>query len=76
VEQRPNVRSYRLSTACAEQVLGFRPQRTMRDTVLTLVSRARAAGIEDFDDPRYYNIEGDEALPGRGADALGGRGPL
>jgi len=58
VEQRADVRSYRVSTVRARQVLGFRPQRTMRDTVLTLVSRIRAAGIEDFDDPRYYNIEG------------------
>jgi nucleoside-diphosphate-sugar epimerase len=58
VEHRPDVRSYRVSTARARDVLGFRPCRTMADTVRTLVSRIREAGIRDFDDPRYYNIEG------------------
>ncbi|GBD12547.1 UDP-glucose 4-epimerase [bacterium HR24] len=58
VERRPDVRSYRVSSARAREVLGFRPQRAMRDTVLELVARIRDAGIEDFDDPRYYNVEG------------------
>ena len=78
VERRPDLRSYRVATARAREVLGFRPQRTMRDTVLRLVARIREAGIEDLDDPRYYNIEGLKRFLAQGRTpwaAVGALGP-
>jgi len=50
------VRSYRVSGAKLERVLGFRPRVSIEESVNTLVDEIRRHEYTDFDNPRYYNI--------------------
>jgi nucleoside-diphosphate-sugar epimerase len=50
------VRSYRVSAAKIERVLGFRPVVSVEESVKDLVEKIVAYGYADFDNPRYYNI--------------------
>jgi nucleoside-diphosphate-sugar epimerase len=55
-----DLRSYKVATAKATRVLGFHP----RHDVLSIVAELfdHVADFQDFDDPRYYNIEVFKAL--------------
>jgi nucleoside-diphosphate-sugar epimerase len=50
------VRSYRVRTAKAEQVLGLRAVVSVEDSVRDMVTKIRESGYADFQNPRYYNI--------------------
>jgi nucleoside-diphosphate-sugar epimerase len=50
------VRSYRVSSAKIQRVLGFRPKVTVEESVKHMVEQIRAYGYDDFSNPRYYNI--------------------
>ena len=50
------VRSYRVSGAKAERVLGIRPQLDVAESVAHMVKQIQALGYTDWDNPRYYNI--------------------
>ncbi len=49
-------RSYRVSTAKIESVLGFRPVVSVNESVLDMVQKIGGHGSNDFYHPRYYNI--------------------
>jgi nucleoside-diphosphate-sugar epimerase len=55
-------RSYRVSGAKAEAVLGYHPQTTVGASVLEMVRRIPEVGAGDFLHPRYYNIQWLQAL--------------
>jgi nucleoside-diphosphate-sugar epimerase len=50
------VRSYRVSSAKIQRVLGFRPKVTVEESVKHMVEQIRAYGYDDFSNPRYHNI--------------------
>ncbi len=50
-------RSYRISTAKTESVLGFRAEASVKDSVHDMVRRVQAEGKTDFLNPLYYNIQ-------------------
>jgi len=50
------VRSYRVSTDKAEDILGFRPKITLEESILTMLEMIEQYGYTNFDHPRYYNI--------------------
>jgi nucleoside-diphosphate-sugar epimerase len=50
------VRSYRVSGAKVEQVLGYRPKVTVEEAVRHMVEQIEERGLDDFSNPRYYNI--------------------
>ena len=51
-------RSYQISSAKIERILGFRPQRTIEDAIRDLVAAFDAGTVPDsFDDPRWFNIK-------------------
>ena len=50
------VRSYRVSTEKATDVLGFQPKITLEESILNMLDQIKAYGYTDFDHPRYYNI--------------------
>lgn len=50
-----DIRSYKVSTAKATRILGFHPRHDVFSIVDELFDHV--AGFQDFDDPRYYNIE-------------------
>ncbi|MBN1780154.1 SDR family oxidoreductase [bacterium] len=50
------IRSYRVSTDKAEDVLGFRPRITLEESIVTMLEMIEKYGFNDFDHPRYYNI--------------------
>lgn len=51
------VRSYRVSSAEIQRVLGFRPKVTIEESVQYMVEQIRAYGYDNFSNPRYYNIQ-------------------
>jgi len=51
------VRNYRCSNQKLLQVLGFRPRRTVLESVDHMVEAMTKAGITNFTHPRYYNID-------------------
>lgn len=51
------VRSYRVSAARIERVLGVQPKVTIEESVSDMVEGIRRYGYTDFGNPRYYNIE-------------------
>jgi nucleoside-diphosphate-sugar epimerase len=51
------VRSYRVSAAKIQRVLGFRPQITVEESVRHMLEQIRACGYDDWSNPRYYNIQ-------------------
>jgi nucleoside-diphosphate-sugar epimerase len=50
------VRSYRVSSEKIMRVLGVQPVVTVEAAVKDMVSKIRAEGYADFENPRYYNI--------------------
>lgn len=50
------VRSYRVSTDKAEDILGFRPKINLEESIVTMLELIKKYGYTDFDHPRYYNI--------------------
>jgi len=50
------VRSYRVSTAKINRVLGFRPIVSVEESVEDMVEKIHHYGYTDLDNPRYYNI--------------------
>ena len=50
-------RSYRISTAKMESVLGFRAEASVKDSVHDMVRRVQDEGKMDFLNPLYYNIQ-------------------
>jgi len=50
------IRSYRMSGAKAERVLGFKPQIEVEESVVHMVREIRQNQCTDWDNPRYYNI--------------------
>jgi nucleoside-diphosphate-sugar epimerase len=57
LDNRQDVRSYRVSTKRALDVLGFRAARPMRETVLDIMRGIAEEGITDFDSPQYNNVD-------------------
>jgi len=51
------IRSYRVSTDKAEDILGFRPKITLEESIVTMLEMIQKYGYTDFDHPRYYNIK-------------------
>jgi nucleoside-diphosphate-sugar epimerase len=51
------IRSYRVSTEKAEDVLGFRPKITLEESIMNMLECIEKYGYKDFDHPRYYNIK-------------------
>ena len=59
-------RSYQISSAKIERILGFRPQRTIEDAIRDLVAAFDAGMVPDsFDDPRWFNIKMMQTNPRR-----------
>jgi nucleoside-diphosphate-sugar epimerase len=50
------VRSYRVSSAKIQRVLGFQPKVAVEEAVRHMVEQIHAYGYDDFSNPRYYNI--------------------
>ena len=64
-------RSYQISSAKIERVLGFRPQRTIEDAIRDLVAAFDAGTVPDsFDDPRWFNIKMMQTNPLMARDAI------
>lgn len=51
------VRSYRVSTEKIEDVLNYRPNISVRESVHDMVEKIHRFGYTDFDNPIYYNIK-------------------
>jgi nucleoside-diphosphate-sugar epimerase len=51
------VRSYRISSAKVQRVLGFQARVSVEESVRRMVREIRKRGYTDFSHPRYYNIE-------------------
>jgi nucleoside-diphosphate-sugar epimerase len=51
------VRSYRISSAKVQRVLGFQARVSVEESVRRMVREIRRRGYTDFSHPRYYNIE-------------------
>ncbi len=64
-EERHDLRSYRVSTAKAARELEFRAEVQMNETIRVMMREIRRLGINDFANPKYYNVEQmKRALPG------------
>jgi nucleoside-diphosphate-sugar epimerase len=50
------VRNYRMSNAKLSNVLGFTPSRTVLESIQHMLTRLPLDRIEEYGDPRYYNI--------------------
>ncbi|GIW40072.1 MAG: NAD-dependent dehydratase [Candidatus Binatia bacterium] len=50
------VRSYRVSTAKIQRVLGFTPLVSIEDSVRHLVQEIERSRTDDFHNPKYYNL--------------------
>ncbi len=50
------VRNYRMSNAKLTTVLGFTPSRTVLESIGDMLERLPLDRIDDYGDPRYYNI--------------------
>jgi len=53
----PLVRNYRCSNDKLFQVLGYRPRRSVLESVDEMVARFTQPGVDSFTHPRYYNID-------------------
>src|SRR5262249_5144422 len=58
-----DIRNYKVSWEKARNVLGFHPQRSVKDIVKELVENL--PNFRDFDNPAYYNIQTFESLEGQ-----------
>ncbi len=50
------VRNYRMSNAKLSKVLNFTPSRTVLESIQDMLQRLPLEKIDEFGDPRYYNI--------------------
>jgi nucleoside-diphosphate-sugar epimerase len=50
------VRNYRMSNAKLSNVLGFTPSRTVLESITNMLHTLPLDRIDDYGDPRYYNI--------------------
>jgi nucleoside-diphosphate-sugar epimerase len=50
------VRNYRMSNAKLSRALGFTPSRTVLESIADMLGRLPLERIDEFGDPRYYNI--------------------
>ena len=50
-------RNYRVSGEKAARILGFVPQVSVEDSVADAIDQIYTHGYDDFDNPRYYNIQ-------------------
>jgi nucleoside-diphosphate-sugar epimerase len=50
------VRNYRMSNAKLSRELGFTPSRTVLESIATMLEKLPLERVDDFGDPRYYNI--------------------
>lgn len=50
------VRDYRCSNSLLTSTIGFTPSISVRDAVEDMMQFVEARGMDDFDNPRYYNI--------------------
>ena len=50
------VRNYRMSNAKLSHRLGFTPSRTVLESIQAMLARLPLERVEDYGDPRYYNI--------------------
>jgi nucleoside-diphosphate-sugar epimerase len=50
------VRNYRMSNAKLSTVLGFTPSRTVLESITDMLLKLPLDRIDDYGDPRYYNI--------------------
>ena len=50
------VRSYRVSTQKAKDLLKFEPKFSIEDSVVDIVNKVKNNEFKDFDNPKYYNI--------------------
>ncbi len=50
------VRNYRMSNAKLSNRLGFTPSRTVLESIQLMLTRLPLERLEDYGDPRYYNI--------------------
>ena len=50
------VRNYRMSNAKLSTRLGFTPSRTVLESIENMLSRLPLDRVDDYGDPRYYNI--------------------
>ncbi|MGP6159377.1 MAG: NAD-dependent epimerase/dehydratase family protein [Vulcanimicrobiaceae bacterium] len=50
------VRNYRMSNAKLSRALGFTPSRTVLESIADMLERLPLQKIDEFGDPRYYNI--------------------
>jgi nucleoside-diphosphate-sugar epimerase len=73
-ENRTDVRSYRVSTTKAANVLKFTAKKPMSQTVTEVIKKAMAQPIAELEDPRYYNIRQMERLMSEGLLNGHGRG--
>ncbi len=74
VLNRRDLRSYRVSTGKAEEVLHFRASESIPDTVRRIMSNLIAHSLMDFENPLYYNIQRMKQLMSQGAMPLLGGG--
>jgi nucleoside-diphosphate-sugar epimerase len=65
-EHRPDVRSYRVSTDKAANILKFEATRSMSDTVKDLITKTMAQPFSQLEHPRYYNVRQMEHLMATG----------
>jgi len=65
-ENRPDIRSYRVSTEKATRVLKFVPRKSMSNTVRDIAVKLIGQPANSFEDRRYYNIRQMEHLMAAG----------
>jgi nucleoside-diphosphate-sugar epimerase len=61
-QNRPDLRSYRVSTEKATNILKFTPKKPMSQTVRDIVGNAMKQPPSELEHPRYYNIKQMELL--------------
>ena len=67
IQNRRDVRNYKVSMEKAAELLDFHPTISMRDCVRTIMEHIRAGDANDFDNPRYYGVEWLKRLLAEGA---------
>jgi nucleoside-diphosphate-sugar epimerase len=66
IEHRREIRSYRVQTGKAAEVLNFHPHKAMSSTVHDIMTNLAERSITQLDDPRYYNIRQMQRLMAEG----------
>jgi nucleoside-diphosphate-sugar epimerase len=74
-QNREDVRSYRVSTDKATEILKFRPRKSMSDTVTDIVTGIKDKPVSELEHPKYYNIRQMERLMAEGLLHANGHTP-